>query len=180
MALADWMMAHYRIEWPRANGLASSPSIRHMRVLKVNEAGQLTRHLATFGEHILGTCPEVDMQTLRFDSISFDLVIHSDTLEHVLDPVPVLRECRRVLKPGGACAFTVRMMVGRMTRSTANGLPTYHGHSRNRSEDLRVRTEFGADTWRSLAAAGFRELQDACPGVPSGRCSGRNQVGLSL
>ena len=32
---------------------------------------------------------------------TFDLVVHSDTLEHVPDPVRGLAECRRVLKPHG-------------------------------------------------------------------------------
>ena len=48
---------------------------------------------------------------------TYDLVVHSDTLEHVPDPVRALQECRRVLRPLGACCFTVPIVVGRLTRS---------------------------------------------------------------
>ena len=42
------------------------------------------------------------MAQLSFDASSFDLVVHSYTLEHVDNPVAALSECRRVLLPGGA------------------------------------------------------------------------------
>lgn len=38
---------------------------------------------------------------LPFDEATFDGVVLKDLLEHVADPVSVVREARRVLKPGG-------------------------------------------------------------------------------
>jgi hypothetical protein len=38
-------------------------------------------------------------------------------------------------------------------------MPSYHGHSGVRDEDFRVRTEFGADVWKTLLAAGFTEYR---------------------
>lgn len=40
-------------------------------------------------------------QPLPFEDASFDAVIAKDLLEHVADPVAVVKEIRRVLRPGG-------------------------------------------------------------------------------
>jgi SAM-dependent methyltransferase len=37
----------------------------------------------------------------------FDSVFHTETLEHVKNPLEFLRECARVLRPGGEMCFTV-------------------------------------------------------------------------
>jgi SAM-dependent methyltransferase len=45
-----------------------------------------------------------DAYGLRFDDATFDVVHAHQVLQHVTDPVAVLREMRRVLKPGGVLA----------------------------------------------------------------------------
>ncbi len=45
-----------------------------------------------------------DAYTLPFDDNSFDIVHAHQTLQHVADPVAVLRELRRVARPGGIVA----------------------------------------------------------------------------
>jgi ubiquinone/menaquinone biosynthesis C-methylase UbiE len=95
---------------------------------------------------------------LPYPDATFDLVLHSDTLEHVEHPVAALSECARVLKTGGYCAFTVPIVVDRLTSSRA-GLPaSYHGSEENPGDCL-VHTEYGADAWKHVIQAGFQECR---------------------
>ena len=76
---------------------------------------------------------------------AFDLVVHSDTLEHVPDPLRGLSECRRVLRPNGGLCFTVPVIVGRLTRSRTVLPKSFHGMETTLSDDWAVQTEFGGD-----------------------------------
>jgi len=67
------------------------------------------------GEPVNGLINQ-DMTSLRFADSSFDLAIHSDTLEHILDYEKALNEVRRVLKPGGLQIYTIPLIRGRRTR----------------------------------------------------------------
>jgi SAM-dependent methyltransferase len=131
---------------------------RRTRVLEINEAGGLTQFLQTLPGHVLARYPGVDMLNLPFGDHEFDLVVHSDTLEHVPRPIRGLSECRRVLKPGGFCAFTVPMVVDRLTVSREGLPPSYHGSPSNPADCL-VFTEYGADAWKHVVLAGFRECR---------------------
>jgi SAM-dependent methyltransferase len=135
------------------NEFVMDESAQALRILEINEAGDLSKYLEQLPGRILVEYPEVDMKSLPFAPSSFDLVVHSDTLEHVNEPVAGLRECARVLAPGGACCFTVPIVVGRMTRSRRDLPRSYHGADQ-KSEYL-VETEFGSDVWRFVLDAGF-------------------------
>jgi hypothetical protein len=137
----------------------SSFRARGYKVLEINEAGGLTQYLKRMPGHVLQSYPAIDMANIQFPDKSFDLVVHSDTLEHVGDPVKGLRECHRVLKPGGFCAFTVPMVVGRLTVSRTGHPHSYHGSVDQRSPDLLVQTEYGADAWKQVLQAGFPECR---------------------
>jgi ubiquinone/menaquinone biosynthesis C-methylase UbiE len=50
---------------------------------------------------------EPDWRVLPFRADAFDAVVASSVLEYVNDPVTVLRECRRALRPGGIMLCTV-------------------------------------------------------------------------
>jgi len=85
------------------------------------------------------------MIKLDIESASYDLIIHSDTLEHVEYPVTALSECKRILAQKGRTIFTVPIVVDRLTKYRI-GLPkSYHGSPSNLKDDLVVYTEFGVD-----------------------------------
>lgn len=134
------------------------PAAARLRILDVNGAPAISPALAALPHYVRADFPQVDMQALPYADASFDLVIHSDTLEHVPDPIRALAECRRVLAPGGSLCFTIPVIVGRLTRSR-DGLPkSYHGDPATSADDLLVQYEFGADAWGLLFEAGFEEI----------------------
>jgi SAM-dependent methyltransferase len=129
-----------------------------LAVLEINEAGSLSPVLRQFNGHVLATYPAVDMLAMPYPDDTFDLVLHSDTLEHVANPIRALQECRRVLRPGGALCFTVPTIVERLSRSRAGLSKSYHGSAETDADDYVVHTEFGADMWTYVLRAGFSAL----------------------
>ncbi len=136
----------------------ASAAARRLRVLEVNGACHLHTFLSRLPGHTPANYPQVDLMALPYPDRSFDLVIHSDTLEHVPRPVRGLSECRRVLKPGGFCAFTVPIVVDRLTASREGLPPSYHGSPAN-AADFLVHTEYGADAWKHVVLAGFEDCR---------------------
>lgn len=94
-----------------------------------------------------------DITSLNHQDKSFDLVLHSDVLEHVENTDGAIRECRRILKPSGVCLFTIPVILSRKTIKRAaidkkTGKikylkdPYYHGSG---PPDNLVFWEFGGD-----------------------------------
>lgn len=137
-------------------------------ILEVNEAGTLHSRLSRIIGHKYGAYPECNLMEIPYPDSSLQLVIHSDTLEHVESPRKALEELRRVLVKGGATIFTVPIVVGRLTHSR-NGLPlAFHGVQGSESQDLCVHTEFGADVWCTIMDAGFGDCRFISYDYPSG------------
>ena len=137
---------------------ADDPRLATLRILDLNGADVLSPALAGLPGYVRADFPQVDMEALSYPDGMFDLVIHSDTLEHVPNPLQALMECRRVLADQGHLCFTIPVIVGRMTRSR-EGIPkSWHGNPALTADDYLVRTEFGADAWTYLMRAGFSRL----------------------
>jgi SAM-dependent methyltransferase len=141
---------------------------RNLRVLEINQAGNLSPHLAKFPKHTLLNYPEGDMMNLEYDDGTWDLVVHSETLEHVADPMKGLIETIRILKTGGACIFTIPIIVEKMTRSREGLKDSFHGDPKNTTADYRVVTEFGADAWTFVMSAGFSSCRIHTIDYPAG------------
>jgi SAM-dependent methyltransferase len=134
------------------------PQIRASSVIEVNPAGTLSHLLEILPQHELYCFPQIDLQRMTFENDSIDVIIHSDTLEHVPDSGAALRETHRVLKRGGRLFYTIPIVVGRLTRKR-NGLPaSYHGKPGIPRPDYTVQTEYGADFWCEIFEVGFREV----------------------
>lgn len=144
--------------------------MRSKKILEINEAAWLTQYFNKIPGHILACFPEVDMQQLPYQNNSFEIVVHSDTLEHVPDPLAGLQECYRVLMPGGYCVFTVPMVIDRLTKSRAGLPPSYHGSENKSSDDYIVQTEFGGDAWKLAVQAGFSEVRIYSLEYPAAEC----------
>lgn len=100
---------------------------------------------------------------------SLDLLVHNDVLEHVEDTAAALAECRRVLRAGGVCVFTMpffpyREHTLRRGRQLADGSiehiepPEYHGDGL-RLEGIYTFFHFGMDFLGMVRAAGFARVE---------------------
>jgi SAM-dependent methyltransferase len=163
IALANALRAHLQTT-SLLIALATSTRAQEVSILEINEAGMLSPYLRQFGKYVFAEYPAVDIHALPYGEGVFDVVIHSDTLEHVQNPVHALTECRRVLKPNGALCCTIPTVVGRLSRSRI-GLPkSYHGDGK---DDYFVHTEFGADAWTYFMEAGFSDVSICAVGYPA-------------
>jgi SAM-dependent methyltransferase len=140
---------------------------KKLRILSINTAGGLHEILIKLKNYKLAEHPEYDMTNLEFPDQTFDLVIHSDTLEHVPEPIKGLQECRRILDYGGSCIYTIPMIVGRMSANRKGKKMSYHGNSDNSLYDWAVQTEYGADAWLDCFKAGFSSVIFHCVEYPA-------------
>src|SRR5208337_3692469 len=83
--------------YPKARMIASDLSVPLLRILKAN----LERH------HEAMSCSIVQMnaEEIVFRDDQMDLVVGGSILHHLFTPEKTLRECYRVLKPGGSAVF---------------------------------------------------------------------------
>lgn len=151
MTLAQAILNFAQFNGTLQQFVASRPTLK---LLELNEAGTLHPILQDLPHHTLGTHPEVDIMSLPYTDHSYDLIVHSDTLEHVSDPLRGLRECWRVLKPGGATCYTIPVVVGRLTKKRGPQ-PSYHGIPGQ--HEYLVVSEYGSDMWTQVMEAGFGE-----------------------
>ena len=131
---------------------------------------------------LVGGVRNEDVARLTYPDRSFDLVLSSDTLEHVPDFRSALRETRRVLRPGGRHVFTVPVIATRTATEARARVgpdgelehllqPLYHGRGAGLyrrlpvGDDLLAFTEFGSDLTGHIREAGFEpEVFTAGPG----------------
>ena len=171
--------------YPTGAPTAPSPSIRDwvrtsearaLAVAEVNEIEGMHRQLVRlpklhYSEYRDDACPgdvidgirSEHLDHLTYPDASFDLLVSSETLEHVPELLAALRETRRVLRPGGRHVFTVPLLPGvpktyaRAVRRPDGTIEHHHTPISHPGGDwgYPVFTEFGADLPGLLRDAGF-------------------------
>lgn len=113
-----------------------------------------------------------DMQRLTYDDASFDVVTHTEVLEHVPDDRRALAELHRILRPGGVMAFTVPLHGGAHTveRARLRGdavehllEPVYHTDPQRSDTGILAFRDYGQDILERLREAGFRDVRLHAP-----------------
>ncbi len=157
-------------------GWARLPANRGLRVAELNRIDGVHEALAPLpglrpsdfregvppGAYVDGVRSE-DLTSLTYPDAAFDLVLTSETLEHVPDLATALAETLRVLVPGGRHVFTVPVLPG-VGRTFARSVVGPDGSVRHLATPIchpggdvgyPVFTEFGADLPDLLRRAGF-------------------------
>ena len=162
----------YGIRATSLKELVGLTPFQEKHVAEINSAGdlhQFLKELAHLSYSEYGTQdPRIrseNLLSLSYPDNAFDVVITSETLEHVPDIDRALQEIARVLKPDGAHIFTVPIVTAwESTRQRARTIdgkvihdlpPSFHGSPGGRSGDLLVFYEFGKDFLARCRAAGF-------------------------
>ncbi|NLI82629.1 MAG: glycosyltransferase [Deltaproteobacteria bacterium] len=116
------------------------------------------------GGRIVDGIRHEDAERLSFLDSSVDVILSNDVLEHVNEPMAVLAECARVLRPGGMLVLTIPFHEARATSvrraSVLNGEIKHHlepqWHSNPISpEGSLVFTDFGWDVLEWMRGVGF-------------------------
>jgi SAM-dependent methyltransferase len=152
------------------------PEIRSLRVAEINRIDGLHDQLSrlprfTSSDYqpgaapgtIVDGVPSEDLTRLTYPDDCFDLVLTSESLEHVPDLAAALSEIRRVLAPGGRHIFTIPVLPGSASTFPRSILRP-DGSVEDRAPRIAhpggdwgypVFTEFGADLPDLLRRAGF-------------------------
>lgn len=186
--IADVLLSIYGSGATSVAELTAQQQFRNLQVAEINSIGSMGSlhsflarlpHLS-YSEYagrdglgaIVDGARNEDISHLTYADASFDLVLSSETLEHVPDFRAALRETRRVLRPGGRHIFTVPIAASRSTtvaRAELRGdgeivhhmTPLYHGRGAGLYRyipvggDMLAYTEFGLDLVEEIRDAGF-------------------------
>jgi glycosyltransferase involved in cell wall biosynthesis/SAM-dependent methyltransferase len=97
----------------------------------------------------------------------FDIVVAGDVIEHIARPVDLLRDIRRVLRPGGELLLSVPNFGHWYPRvRVATGLFGYD--RRGILDDTHLRFFTRATLRRTVRAAGFDVVEESATGLPLG------------
>ncbi len=162
--------SRYGFGAPSLRAWVRAANADRLAVCELNQCHELHHTLTdldnlTYAEY--GTKTQQNIEKMTYRNNTFDLLLHSETIEHVNDPARAADECRRVIKPDGLVLFTAPVIWGRKTRrrAVADGdairhllEPSYHDrptvdylvfHEYGRDLDAVLRVSLSQADWRS-------------------------------
>jgi len=159
----DVLLEHYGQHVRSARELATDPAFGDLAIAEINRLNAGHEFLQVADNVVYSEYPDEDIQALSYADGAFDLVLTSETLEHVPDYRTALRETRRILRPGGRHVMTVPLRPDLQTTRDRAGLPpVYHGEPpgplaliRRPTDDMRCLHDFAWDFLDEVEAAGF-------------------------
>lgn len=113
-----------------------------------------------------------DVQRLTYADASFDLITHTEVLEHVPDDASAFAELRRVLRPGGQMVFSVPLHDREHTLERARlsdgeiihlEAPAYHLDPIREHAGILAFRDYGRDILARLRQAGFADARFHAP-----------------
>ncbi len=154
------------------------PNLDACSVCELSARGPLAAHLARHARSVAlseyftdislgavrGGVRCEDVQHLTYADASFDVVTHTEVLEHVPDDRRALAELRRVLRADGIMLFTVplhgRVRTLERARPCAGSIvhlqpPAYHRDPLRGGAGILAFRDYGVDIVERLLAAGF-------------------------
>ena len=103
----SWLYTYFYLPWVKDGRLLEIGCGSGWQLARMKQAGWITKGLdfdpeAARAARERGLDVEVgDVRDLGLAANSFDAIVMAHVLEHVFDPVGLLTECARLLKPGG-------------------------------------------------------------------------------
>ncbi len=160
------------IKAPNLAAAFDEPKVKELRIAEINSAGTIHQFLCKspnlkYSEFASNnpSIPSESLLNLSYPDNSFDMVITSETLEHVPDIDIAFHEIRRVLKNGGVHVFTTPIIWDRPNTKIRAKMddgsllhmmpPSYHGSKFENQADYLVFYEFGFDLVARCESAGF-------------------------
>jgi SAM-dependent methyltransferase len=133
--------------------------VAHLVLVDVSLAGDLKAEAGKPGAKVTAIEGELLGALRALPSADLDVVLIVSVLEHVWEPLEVMREIRRALRPGGVCLVNVPSWRGKRYLELSAfklGLsPAAEMNDHKMYYDVR-------DLWPLLVKAGFRPQDVAC------------------
>lgn len=157
------ILEHYAADARSTRELVEEAGFASLRIAEINRLNAGHHFLERVSRVVYSQYPDEDIQALSYASGSFDLVITSETLEHVPDYRLALLETRRVLTDGGRHIFTVPLRPDLpASQDRTHMAPIHHGVPpgplallRRPTDDMLARHDFAWDLIDVVADSGF-------------------------
>lgn len=160
-ALLKMLNQKMNTKYKSLSKLVEDKKFLELKIAEINGCGGVNSHLSKnknlYYSEYGSENPEIrheDLMNLTYESNFFDLVLNTETLEHIPNYRKALVETHRVLKEGGYYIFTIPILFDRKTLKRAELIDSkinyilpksYHGLYSEKLEDRLVFWEFGSD-----------------------------------